>query len=104
MLSLRQQFKEAFKEMIAEIPKMVLRSAYGLSVEDEKRVDMIEKLCGIEKYKLVMWRSKQILRISWEDILYFAYRFEKLPTNDEIILIYQYGLSLYIRLKRLNKI
>lgn len=104
MLSLKQQFKEAFKEMMVEIPKMVLRSAYGLSVDEEKQVDKIVELCGVEKFKVVMWRSKLRVRLSWIDTLYFAYRFERLPTEDEIIQVYQYGLSLFVRLKRLNKI
>lgn len=104
MLSLKQQFKEVFKEMMVEIPKMVLRSAYMLSVEDEKRVDKIVELSGIEKFKVVMWRSKLRVRLSWTDTLYFVYRFERLPTEDEIIQVYQYGLGLYVRLKRLNKI
>lgn len=100
MLSLKQQFKE----VLAEIPKALLRSAYGLSVEDEKRVDKIVELIGIEKYKIVMWRLKQRLRLSLDDTLHFAYRFERLPTEDEIIQVYHYGLGLFVRLKRLNKI
>lgn len=100
MLSLKQQFKE----VLAEIPKALLRSAYGLSVEDEKRVDKIVELSGIEKFKVVMWRSKQRVRLPWIDTLYFAYRFGRLPTGDEIIQVYQYGLGLFVRLKRQNKI
>src|SRR5579859_6698151 len=95
--------KQQFKEILSEIPKALLRSAYGLSFEDDKRVEIIAKLCNMDKYHVVMWRSKQRLRLSWETILYFAYRFEKLPNDEEIVLIYQYGINLYIRLKRLNK-
>lgn len=92
--------KEQFRELLKEIPKALLRSARGLSFEDDKRVDLISGVLNIDKYNLVLWRSKQKLKLPWEDIQGYVYMYGNLPNEDEIIYVYSYGLDALFRSKR----
>lgn len=100
MNSLKQQFTH----ILSGVEKYLWRSIAGLSFEDDKRVEKIASLCGGTKSKVVIWKGQHGLGLAWNDILYYSYRFEKLPTDKEVILIYQYGIELFVRLMRLGKI
>lgn len=95
--------KEQFKELLKEIPKALLRSARGLSFEDDKRVDLISGVLNMDKYNVVLWRSKQKLKLPWEDIQGYVSRYGNLPNEDEIIYIYTHGLGIFRTMKRFKK-
>ena len=96
--------KHQLKELFTEIPKYLIRSAYGLSFEDDKRIEAIAKVLQKEKLDLILGRAQQKVRLPWEQIMEFAYRYGQLPTEKEIFLVHQYGMSLFARLKNLNKL
>lgn len=96
--------KQTFTQIFSGVEKYLWRSIAGLSFEDDKRVEKIASLCGVNKSKVVIWKQQHRIGLTWNDVLYYAYRFEKLPTDKEVILIYQYGIELYVRLMRHGKI
>lgn len=104
MISLKQQLIWSFKLTMDGIEQYLFRLVAGLSVEDDKKLTKICEICEVEKHTVIEWRDRQKLKPTWGDILGFTYRFERLPNDDEAILLWNYGISLFVRLKRMNKI